>query len=104
MVHVVLYAMRFTDRAEPVGPVCHGLKAASSVPSSILTRTVGPQGLQGMIAPAPGGDATFASEVTFTGELGRSASAQASGLITSNFFVDDDLGVVEHHFGVLLVP
>jgi hypothetical protein len=28
----------------------------------------------------------------------------ASGLITSNFFVDEQLGVVDHHFGVLLLP
>jgi tripartite-type tricarboxylate transporter receptor subunit TctC len=28
----------------------------------------------------------------------------ASGLITSNFFVDEGLGVVDHHFGVLLLP
>ena len=101
------------------------------------------------MAPALGGEATFESEVTFTGEtsfqeagtiafgeghrlhfvtvgsgyLGSSADparkhgtvmwrveggegqfAAASGLITSNFFVDEGLGVVDHHFGVLLLP
>ncbi len=125
------------------------LRAATSAPSSTLTSTVGPDGLTGTLAPAAGDDATFASEVTFTGEtsfqevgtigfgeghelrfstvgrgyLGPSAGpgrkhgavtwrveggegqfAEASGLITSNFFVDDRLGVVDHHFGVLLLP
>jgi hypothetical protein len=35
---------------------------------------------------------------------GEGQFACASGLITSNFFVDDQLGVVDHHFGVLLLP
>ena len=35
---------------------------------------------------------------------GEGQFAGASGLITSNFFVDDALGVVDHHFGVLLIP
>jgi hypothetical protein len=95
-----------------------------------------------------GGDATFESEVTFTGEqsfqevgtivfgdghplrfstvgsgyLGASADlgrkhgtvmwrveggegqfAGAGGLITSNFFVGEDLAVTDHHFGVIFV-
>jgi hypothetical protein len=35
---------------------------------------------------------------------GEGQFAEASGLITSNFFVDEQLGVVDHHFGVLLLP
>ena len=35
---------------------------------------------------------------------GSGQFAGATGLITSNFFVDDQLGVVDHHFGVLLLP
>jgi hypothetical protein len=35
---------------------------------------------------------------------GEGQFAEASGLITSNFFVDEGLGVVDHHFGVLLLP
>lgn len=35
---------------------------------------------------------------------GEGQFAGASGLITSNVFVDDKLGVVDHHFGVLLLP
>ena len=30
--------------------------------------------------------------------------AGASGLITSNFLVDEDLGIVGHHLGILFVP
>lgn len=37
-------------------------------------------------------------------EGGDGQFAEASGLITSNFFVDEALGVVDHHFGVLLLP
>jgi hypothetical protein len=37
-------------------------------------------------------------------EGGEGQFAGASGLITSNFFVDEQLGVVDHHFGVLLLP
>jgi hypothetical protein len=144
-----IYAMRFTGQAEPVGEAGNVLKAATSAPSSILTSAVGIEGLTGTIRPVAGEAATFASEVTFTGEtsfqetgtitfgpgnsvqfstvgsgyLGPSADperkhgavmwridggegqfAGVSGLITSNFFVDDQLGVVDHHFGVLLLP
>ena len=35
---------------------------------------------------------------------GEGQFAGASGLITSNFFVDKDLGVIGHHLGVLFVP
>jgi hypothetical protein len=37
-------------------------------------------------------------------EEGTGQFAGASGLITSNFFVDEQLGVVDHHFGVVLLP
>src|SRR3954451_25244357 len=145
----VLYAMRFAGQAEPVGDVGNVLKATTSAPSSTLTSSVGPAGVTGTLAAAPGEDATFASEVTFTGETsflevgtigfgeghglrfstigsgylapsadptrkqgtvmwrvdgGEGQFAEASGLITSNFFVDEGLGVVDHHFGVLLLP
>jgi hypothetical protein len=35
---------------------------------------------------------------------GEGQFAGATGLITSNFFVDAGLGVVDHHFGVFLLP
>ena len=145
----VLYALRFTGQAEPVGKVGNVLRAATSAPSSTLTSTVGADGLTSTLVPAPGPEATFASEVTFTGETsfleigtigfgngnmlrfstvgsgyltpsadparkhgtvmwrvegGDGQFAGASGLITSNFFVDESFGVVDHHFGVLLLP
>ena len=37
-------------------------------------------------------------------EEGTGQFAGPSGLITSNFFVDQGLEVVDHHFGVLLLP
>lgn len=145
----VIYAMRFSGLAEPVGVAGNVLKAATSAPSSSLTSRVGPTGLQGTIEPVSGEEAHFTSEVTFTGETsfqetgditfgggntlhfstvgsgylapsadatrkhgtvmwrvdgGKGQFAGASGLITSNFFVDEGLGVVDHHFGVLLLP
>lgn len=145
----LIYAMRFSGQAEPVGEVGNVLKAATSAPSSTLTNTVGPAGLSGTLTPSLGSAATFVSEVTFTGETsfqesgtigfgdghrvhfstvgsgylspsadpgrkqgavmwrvngGDGQFAEATGLITSNFFVDDTLGIVDHHFGVLLLP
>ena len=64
----VIYALRFTGQAEPVGDVGNVLRAATSAPSSTLTSTVGADGLTSTLVPAPGKEATFASEVTFTGE------------------------------------
>lgn len=145
----VLYAMRFSGQAEPVGEVGNVLKAVTSAPSSTLASTVGANGLTGTMTLSPGQEATFESEVTFTGETsfqetgtigfgegnqvrfatvgsgylapsadptrkhgtvmwkvdrGEGQFAGATGLITSNFFVDEALGVVDHHFGVLLLP
>jgi hypothetical protein len=145
----LIYAMRFTGQAEPVGAAGNVLKATTSAPSSTLTSTVDAQGLSSTLAPVAGEKATFTSDVTFTGEWsfqevgtigfgagntlrfstvgsgylapsadptrqqgtvmwrverGEGQFAGASGLITSNFFVDEALGVVDHHFGVLLLP
>ena len=145
----LVYALRFTGRATPASPDGTVLKAATTAPSSTVTSTVGPAGLAGTLEPAVGGEATFASEVTFTGatsfqevgtiafgaghrlrfstvgsgylgpspdpafkhgtvswrvEGGEGQFAGASGLITSNFFVGEDLAVTDHHLGVLFVP
>ncbi|MBA2598075.1 MAG: hypothetical protein H0V00_15735 [Chloroflexia bacterium] len=145
----VIYAMHFSGQAEPVGEVGNVLRAATSAPSCTLISTVGPDALVGVLASAAGGEATFESEVTFTGErsfqevgtigfgtrhqlrfstvgsgyLAASADpgrrqgavmwrveggaglfAGASGLITSNFFVDEGLGIAAHQLGVLLLP
>lgn len=54
---------------------------------------------------APSADPTRRQgAVTWRVEGGEGQFAGASGLITSNFFVDEGLGVVDHHFGVLLLP
>ena len=37
-------------------------------------------------------------------DWGEGQFAGTTGLITSNFFVDEARGVVDHHFGVLLLP
>jgi hypothetical protein len=145
----MIYAMRFTGQAHPVGDRGNVLRAATSAPSSALISLVGQHGLMGAFAPIDGEAARFTSEVTFTGEtsfqetgsiafgdghrlrfttvgsgyLGPSADperkhgtvmwridggegqfAGATGLITSKFFVDAGLGVIDHHFGVLLLP
>jgi hypothetical protein len=145
----IVYAMRFTGRAAPVGADSNVLRASTSSPSTSITSRVGADGLSGTVDAVPGDEATFTSEVTFTSETdfletgtitcgnghhlrfdtvgqgylapsadptrkhgtvmwrvegGEGQFAEASGLITSNFFVDAQLGVVDHHFGVLLLP
>ena len=144
----IVYAMRFTGQATPVGPDGNVLRASTSSPSTAITSRVGADGLSGTVDAVPGDAATFTSEVTFTSEtdfletgtitfgnghqlrfdtvgqgyLGPSADSArkhgtvmwridgwrgavrgCEGLITSNFFVDAQLGVVDHHFGVLLL-
>jgi hypothetical protein len=145
----LMYALRFTGQATPVGTGGHVLRAYTSTPGAAITVRITAEGLASTCDALPGGEAHFRSEVTFTadtdfletgtitfgagnalhfstvgrGYLGPSADparkhgtvmwrvdggegqfAGATGLITSNFFVDDQLGVVDHHFGVLLVP
>jgi hypothetical protein len=145
----LIYAMRFTGRAVPTDAEGSVLNAATTAPSSSLVSSVGPDGLAGVLHPVDGGEATFASEVTFTGETsfqeigtiafgaghllrfstigsgylgaspdpahkhgsvmwqvegGEGQFTGASGLITSNFFVGEDLAITDHHFGVLFLP
>lgn len=64
----IIYAMRFTGHAAPVGSAGNVLKAATTAPSSSLTSSVGADGLSGGLLPVPGGEARFESEVTFTGD------------------------------------
>ncbi len=145
----IIYAMRFTGQATPVGDVGGVFRTVTSSPGSVMTSTLGPAGLAGSLEALPGGEAAFEAEVTLSGESsflesgaitfgeghrlhfttvgsgylapspdptrrqgavswrvegGEGQFAGASGLITSNFFVGDDLTVTEHHFGVLFVP
>jgi|SRR5215212_3312921 len=64
----VVYSMRFIGQAAPAEGASNVLKAATSGPSCTITSLAGPDGLSGAIAPAAGGDASFESEVTFTGD------------------------------------
>ena len=53
-----------------------------------------------MAISAPSADPTRKhGTVMWRVEGGEGQFAEASGLITSNFFVDEGLGVVDHHFG-----
>jgi hypothetical protein len=146
--HEVIYAMRFSGHANPIGSVGDVLKAATSAPSSTLASTVGSNGLASELRTAAGDRATFESEVTFTGETsfvevgtigfgdgnalrfttvgaghleasadparkhgtvmwrvegGEGQFAGSTGLITSNFFVGEDLTVTDHQFGVIFL-
>jgi hypothetical protein len=64
----LLYAMRFSGQATPVGTAGSVLKAATTAPSSVLTSIIGPDGLTSSLKPIDGESATFESEVTFTSE------------------------------------
>jgi hypothetical protein len=64
----LIYAMRFTGQANPANSDGTVLKAATTAPSSALTSTVSSGGLASSLESADGGEAAFASEVTFTGE------------------------------------
>ncbi len=144
----LIFVLRFTGRAAPAASDGNVLIASTSAPSSSVTTTVRPDGLAGAFVPHDGGDASFASEVTFTGRtsfqetgtiafgdghhlrfstvgsghLDRSADparkhgtvmwrvdggdgqfAGASGYITSNFLVGEDLTITDHHIGVIFL-
>jgi hypothetical protein len=63
----IIYAMQFKGQGGP-GSSPNVLKAATSSPSSTVTSVIGPEGLHGSIQAAPGGKASFESEVTVTGD------------------------------------
>jgi hypothetical protein len=65
----VMYAMQFKGSAAPKAGVSGGIKASTTAPSCTLSSVVGPDGLTGTLLPAAGGgNASFESEVTLTGE------------------------------------
>lgn len=70
--------MWFTGRIEPSGPGGKALRAVSAAPGTPRTSMAGSPGLHGMIAPAPGGNASRSSEVIFIAET----SVQEVGTIT----------------------
>lgn len=145
----VVFALRFTGQAEPLGEAGDVFRAATTAPSLAVVTIVGSDGATGILSPEAGEPATFESELTLTGGtafqesgtisfgrnhrlrfssigngyLGPSADPglrqgaaiwridsgdgqflAASGLITSNFVLDEAMGVVDHQFGVVLLP
>jgi hypothetical protein len=74
----ILYTLQFTGKAIPMNTAGTILKAHATAPSCTLTTVTGTDGVHSTVQPAPGGEATFESEVTFTGET----SFQESGTIT----------------------
>jgi hypothetical protein len=64
----VIYTLRFRGKAAPFGTSGNLLKAATTAPSTSFTSRIGPDGLSSSSQPADGGEATFESEVSFTGE------------------------------------
>jgi hypothetical protein len=63
----IIYAMQFKGQGGP-GNSPNVLKATTSSPSSTVTSVIGPEGLHGSVQSAPGGKASFESEVTVTGD------------------------------------
>jgi hypothetical protein len=63
-----MYTMQFKGQAAPVSGATGVMKAITSAASCSITTVVGPHGVQGMLQPAAGGQATFESQVTLTGE------------------------------------
>lgn len=145
----VVFALRFTGQAEPLGGTGDVMRAATTAPSLALVTMVGPDGVTGTLAPLSGEPATFESDLTLVGgtafqesgtiafgrdhrlrfstvgngylgpsadpglrqgaaiwqiESGDGQFLGASGLITSNFVLDSAMGVIDHQFGVALLP
>jgi hypothetical protein len=146
----VIYSMQFKGTAAPKEGVSGIIKASTRASSCTLSSVVGPAGVTSTLLPAQGGQASFESEVTITGEtsfketgtirfgdsnhclrfstigqgfLGKSLEAAiqhgsvmwnvdggegqfagASGIITSNFTLNDTGEVIDNHFGLIFVP
>src|SRR5258708_34019034 len=64
----VMYAMQFKGSAAPKAGASGVIKASTTAPSCSLSSVVGPDGVTGTLLPVPGGNASFESEVTLTGE------------------------------------
>ena len=63
----VIYAMRFQGRGGLVEGSTTLRRATTSSPSTRITSAAGPEGLEGVIEPVPGGEVTCEAEVTLTG-------------------------------------
>ena len=64
----LIYAMCFSGKAAPTGPDGNVLRASTSSPSTTIISHISGEGLTGTIEATSGGEAAFASEVTFTDE------------------------------------
>jgi hypothetical protein len=74
----ILYMLQFTGKATPVNTAGTILKAHTTAPSCTLTTVNGIEDVRSTLQSASGGEATFESEVTFTGET----SFREAGTIT----------------------
>jgi hypothetical protein len=74
----LLYALQVTGKATPMNTTGTILNAHTIAPSCTLTTVTGAEGVRSTLQPAPGGEATFESEVMFTGET----SFQEAGTTT----------------------
>lgn len=74
----ILYAMQFKGQAVPTNEAGTVLKATTTASSCTITTVVEVTGVSGSLQPTSGGQASFESQVTFTGE----ASFQEVGSIT----------------------
>jgi hypothetical protein len=84
----IIYMMQFNGQATPVGTSASVLKATTTATSCTMTTVVGSDGLRSTLEPAAGGNATCASEVTFSGGFesevtaGGEAGFKEAGTIT----------------------
>lgn len=145
----LIYAMQFVGQAAPVEGSSGVMRASTRARSCSISTVVAADGVTGTVTPSPGGEASFESEVTITGdksfhekgvirfgsgnnllrfttvgegfldasaepnlqhgtvmwkiESGEGQFAGASGLITSNFTINDRGEVTDNHFGLIFL-
>jgi hypothetical protein len=76
----LIYVLRFTGQAAPSSSDGNVLIATTTALWFCVTTTAGPNGLQSALGPHEGEDASFAPEVTFTGQT----SFQETGTISAS--------------------
>ncbi len=64
----LVYMMQFKGQAAPTNDAGTVLKATTTAPSCTMTTVVGDAGVTGNLQLTSGGQASFESQVTFTGE------------------------------------
>jgi len=64
----IIYAMQFKGTAAPKAGVSGVITASTRAPSCTLSSAVGPAGVTGTLLQLQGGQASFESEVTLSGE------------------------------------